>query len=137
MDGEAGWWTTSRNIGLLPLAWVMGVGSQQQYDIDDALDMIARVFKADVCETEYDQNMYKREISKSVTDESILGTLQLLLHKLCPALNADLLAFLHIGNMVTRVCHHTNPLQIALDVLMQRKKIIQHMYDYNMTCSYD
>ena len=31
MDGEAGWWTTSRNIGLPPLARVMGVGRQQQW----------------------------------------------------------------------------------------------------------
>ena len=30
MDGEAGWWTTSGNIGLAPLARVMGVGRQQQ-----------------------------------------------------------------------------------------------------------
>ena len=29
MDGEAGCWTTSGNIGLPPLARVMGVGSQQ------------------------------------------------------------------------------------------------------------
>ena len=28
MDREAGWWTTSRNIGLPPLARVMGVGRQ-------------------------------------------------------------------------------------------------------------
>ena len=32
MDGEAGWWTTSGNIGLPPLARVLGVGrlSRQQ-----------------------------------------------------------------------------------------------------------
>ena len=30
MDGDAGWWTTSGNIGLPPLARVMGVGRQQQ-----------------------------------------------------------------------------------------------------------
>ena len=30
MDGEAGRWTTRGNIGLTPLARVMGVGSQQQ-----------------------------------------------------------------------------------------------------------
>ena len=29
MDGEAGWWTTSGNIGLPPLARGMGVGRQQ------------------------------------------------------------------------------------------------------------
>ena len=31
LDGEAGWWTTSRNIGLPQLARVMGVGRQQQH----------------------------------------------------------------------------------------------------------
>ena len=31
MDGEAGWWTTSGNIGLLPLARVMGMGRQQKH----------------------------------------------------------------------------------------------------------
>ena len=31
MDGEAGWWTTSGNIGLPPLARAMGVGRQQQW----------------------------------------------------------------------------------------------------------
>ena len=29
MDEEAGWWTTSWNIGLPPLEMVMGVGRQQ------------------------------------------------------------------------------------------------------------
>ena len=32
MDGEAGWWTTSGNIVLSPLARVMGEGRQQQHD---------------------------------------------------------------------------------------------------------
>ena len=31
MDGEAGWWTTSGNIGLPPLARALGVGRQQQH----------------------------------------------------------------------------------------------------------
>ena len=31
IDGEAGWWTTNGNIGLPPLARVMGVGRQQQH----------------------------------------------------------------------------------------------------------
>ena len=33
MDGEAGWWTTSGNIGLPPLTRVMGVGRQQQQQV--------------------------------------------------------------------------------------------------------
>ena len=38
MDGEAGWWTTSGNIGLPPLARVMRVGRQQQKE--RAMDVI-------------------------------------------------------------------------------------------------
>ena len=40
MDGEAGWWTTSGNIGLPPLARVMGVGRQQHYSRRDNLIII-------------------------------------------------------------------------------------------------
>ena len=35
MDGEAGWWTTSGNIGLPPLVRAMGVGRQQQLGISN------------------------------------------------------------------------------------------------------
>ena len=35
MDGEAGWWTTSGNIGLPPLARVMGVGRHNNNLITD------------------------------------------------------------------------------------------------------
>ena len=43
MDGEAGWWTTSGNIGLPPLARVMGVGRQQQEDTDHSFHSLPRV----------------------------------------------------------------------------------------------
>ena len=40
--------------------------------------------------------------------------------------------------MVTSVLGlQATALQIALGVLMHRKKIIQPMHDYNVTCSYD
>ena len=43
MGGEAGWWTASGNIGLPPLARVMGVGRQQhcnnlQQDLNQVYD---------------------------------------------------------------------------------------------------
>ena len=80
----------------------------EEDDIDNALDMIARAIKAEVCETEYDKDIYKREISKFVAAESVSGTPQLLLHKFSPSLNANSLTSLLIGNMVTSVLdHHT------------------------------
>jgi hypothetical protein len=48
------------------------------------------------------------------------------------------LTSLIIGNMVTSVlANHPTPLQIALGVFIHRKKIINHMSDYSVTCSYD
>ena len=46
MDGEAGWWTTSGNIGLPPLARAMGVGRQQQQ-----LIVFTSKYKQDLCIT--------------------------------------------------------------------------------------
>ena len=37
MDGEDGWWTTSGNIRLPPLARVMGVGRQQHLDCPEVM----------------------------------------------------------------------------------------------------
>ena len=47
MDGESGWWTTSGNIGLRPLARVMGEGSQQQQhgDTDESTDNQRNILK--------------------------------------------------------------------------------------------
>ena len=50
----------------------------------------------------------------------------------------ETLTSLLIGNMVTSViCKHAAPLQIVLGVLVHRKKLITHLSDYHVTCSYD
>ena len=45
MDGEAGWWTTSGNIGLPPLARAMGVGRQQQIGKTACKQMVGNLEK--------------------------------------------------------------------------------------------
>ena len=45
MDGEAGWWTTSGNIGLPPLARVMGVGRQQQQQLQKRMSKASMSFR--------------------------------------------------------------------------------------------
>jgi len=106
--------------------------------IDAALNVIVKAIKAEVVATEYERNTYTRNISMSIAAESVSGTTQLLLQKLSPSLGAESLTSLLIGNIVTSVLrNHATPLQIALGVLINRKKIIKHMFDYKMTCSYD
>ena len=51
MDGEAGWWTTSGNIGLPPLARAMGVGRQQQLSVDRICQEHEVMREADANET--------------------------------------------------------------------------------------
>lgn len=111
---------------------------EEEDDIDAALDVIVKVIKADILDLEYEKHSYPRRISKSIAAESVSDTLQLLLQKLSPSLGADSLTSLLIGNMVTSVLRsHATPLQIALGVLIHRKKLITHMFDYRVTCSYD
>ena len=57
MDGEAGWWTTCGNIGLPPLARVMGVGRQQQGVI-----MKLSEIRKEVEESNYETRRKKRMI---------------------------------------------------------------------------
>ena len=59
MDGEAGWWTTSGNIGLPPLARVMGVGRQQQQTLlltYKALGRSIANYAAPICSTNASEN---------------------------------------------------------------------------------
>jgi len=106
--------------------------------IDAALNVIVKAIKADVVAIEYDKKTYTRNISMSIAAESVSGTIQLLQQKRSPSLGAESLTSPLIGDIVTSVLrNHATPLQIALGVLINRKKLIKHMFDYKVTCSYD
>ena len=62
MDGEAGWWTTCGNIGLPPLARVMGVGRQQQEESDDLKVVL----------TKWQSDYYTLYNSCSITDNNFM-----------------------------------------------------------------
>ena len=110
----------------------------EEDNIDAALNVIVKATKTEVVAIEYEKNTYTRNISMSIAAESVSGTIQLLLQKLSPSLGAESLTSLLIGNIVTSVLrNHATPLQIALGVLINRKKIIKHMFDYKVTCSYN
>ena len=64
MDGEAGWWTTCGNIGLPPLARVLGVGRQQQQERDNEHNILQSI-QANV-------RSLVIELTASIDDSSIL-----------------------------------------------------------------
>lgn len=77
-------------------------------------------------------------MSKSIASGYVSVTLQTLLQKLSLSFDAESLPSLLMGNMVTSVmCNYATPLRIALFILIHRKKIIKHLFDYKATCSYD
>ena len=94
----------------------------EEDNIGAALNVIVKAIKAEVVAIEHENNTYTRNISMSIAAESVSGTIQLLLQKLSHSLGAESLTSLLIG---------------ALGVLIHRKKIIKHMFDYKVTCSSD
>lgn len=63
-------------------------------------------------------------------------TLSKLLKLISPHLSELSLPSLLVGNLVTSsVANHYTSLQVALAILVERSALIDHLYDYGITCS--
>ena len=71
MDGEAGWWTTCGNIGLPPLARVMGVGRQQQQEASQEVGRDLHVHN----------EMVMKDICKGGIKSGLYGHMKMLIKK--------------------------------------------------------
>ena len=76
MDREAGWWTTSGNVGLPPLARVMGVGrQQQQQDRDTLLQRIGEIYRKLCCiNLEHYSSFKKIQTAENTALRAVTGT---------------------------------------------------------------
>ena len=109
---------------------------EEEDNIDRAIEVLAREIKKECSNLNYARHAYKVQISKDIAGEDVANTIETLLTKL--SLPAHSLPSLLIGNMITSAVNkHPTPLQIALGVLFHRKKLITHMHDYLVCCSYD
>ena len=75
MDGEAGWWTTSGNIGLPPLARVMGVGRQQQQAELQNIMSKANMSFGSLCERPWHNHNVSIRVKEEIYRAIILSTL--------------------------------------------------------------
>lgn len=114
------------------------VKDDEEVDIDSNIDKVAKQIVKDCKEITRDKSKYNTHIDENLAGESVSSTLHKLLAAVSPRLSNSLPATL-IGNIVTSVMtSQPTDLQIALGVLLRDSKmIINHMYDYRVTCSYD
>ena len=102
------------------------------------LTMIGKQINDECKECEIDQKNYNSHIDFEISMESTSDTLQELLECISPKFHNSLYGAL-IGNIVTSIVQNcTTPLQLALGTLFIRSKsILNHLYEYRVTGSYD
>ena len=105
-------------------------------NLEAALNVVAKHIKKECLEMDFDHHTYQTKISRDTAEESTSDTLQQLLGKL--SLDEHSLPSILIGNIISStITKHPTPLQVALAVYFHKKKIVKHMYDYRVCCSYD
>ena len=108
----------------------------EEDNLEAALHLVAKQIKKECTKIEYQHQKYSTKISKEIAAESISDTLLQLLSELSPG--DQHLPSLLIGNIITSsITKHPTPLQIAIAVFFHKKKIIKHVHDYLVCCSYD
>ena len=99
---------------------------------------VARCIKRECKQMKFESTHYDLHINKDKIDDPVYQTLSSMLSLVSPKLNKTLSAAI-IGNIVTsEVTHEATDLQIALGLLTRdSKKVVDKLYDYRVTCSYD
>ena len=83
------------------------------------------------------QNEYKLRINKEIAEEDTSSTLMSLLAVLSKKLDHILHAIM-IGNMVTAaITNRPTPLLVDVSVKIRQRDLIETLYDFGVTCSYD
>ena len=105
-------------------------------NLETALDVVATHIKKECSMMDYNHQTYHTNTPKEIAEEPAPDTLQQLLRKL--SIGQQFLPSLLIGNVITSaIKKHPTPFQIALGVYFNKKKTVNHMYDYLVCCSYD
>ena len=86
----------------------------------------------------FEKNVYQAKVDLISAQQDVSSTLSKLLRCISPHLTELSLPTILMGNLITSIVanRYTN-LQIGLAVLVERKAIVDHLYDYCITCSYD
>jgi len=113
------------------------VPSSDEDDVEIELEKVAHQIVRDVNESVVGDNNYHARVDMDIALDCLSSTLLSLLSKLSTKLNHTLPAAL-IGNTVTNVISgRFTTIQIALGMVLNRKGLIEQLYDFLVPCSYD
>ena len=114
------------------------VNGSDEDELSILTDKLAKTITSEVRDISVDKSRYNVRITKEDISKSVSSTLMDLLGKLSANMDYTLPALL-IGNIVTGIISN-NPtnLQIALgNLIRDSKSLINQMYQFGVTCSYD
>ena len=113
------------------------IKEDDKFDITQSIKNIAKQIVQECKSINHDSASYLLHMNKELAADSVSPTLQSLLSAVSKKFDQSLPALM-IGSIVTSmVMNRPTDLQIALGVLMRDSKtLINHMYDYRVTCSY-
>ena len=117
-----------------------GIVKLCQDDNENSQDVskVAKCIREEIKDISIVKGRYAKRISKSSASKHISDSLKALLREIPDDLSEDKLPAILIGNIVTSiVSKKPSDLLINLGILVRDKKLIEHLYDYGVVCSYD
>ena len=112
----------------------------QEVDDEDEIHVqaVAKSIVKEIKEMTFNKNVYQAKLDLISSQQDVSCTLSKLLRYVSPQLTELSLPSLLVGNLITSVvAKRYTSLQIALAILVERKALVDHLYDYRITCSYD
>ncbi|MPC81316.1 hypothetical protein E2C01_075923 [Portunus trituberculatus] len=108
-------------------------------DLKHSKIQIARSIEQECKDMKCNRTHYNLHIDKDKMDETVSPTLSSLISLISPKMKRTSLAAAMVGNIVTsQVTNQPTDLQIALGLLTRdSKKVVDQLYDFRVTCSYD
>ena len=101
-----------------------------------AVQSIAKLVRSESKAIDVDLKSYSTWVNEGIARAQSSDTLLTLLSKISPKLSGALIALL-ITNMITNAVTKLSTLQVALGVSAREKHMINTLYDFSVTCSYD
>ena len=106
--------------------------------MEDRIKNVAEKIVKEIKEIPHDKGSYKKRINIDIAMEDISPTLSTLLSEISPNLQEMSLPAIMIGNIITsKVANRSTHLLIDPGLLVRKKKLIEHLYDFGIVCSYD